>query len=339
MGRTTKMNTITSPELLAQVNPKNMELLNDFVEYLRSTQRSETTIQAYISDIHICFVWNLLHNDNAFFCDWTKRQIMKLQTWMIVDNGNSPARVRRLRSSLSSMGNFVELILDDEYPNFRNIINKIEAPVNQPVREKTVLSNEDVQTMLDTLIEKGKIEEACYVALAAYGGRRKSEICRFRLSDFTDDKLVCGGSLWKSAPIRTKGRGRGKMISCYTIVSKFKPYLELWLKEREARGITSEWLFTSSDGETKISVSQVNSWMNTLSTLTGKNIYAHSFRHYFTTMLSNEGLPDSVIKDILQWKDISMVGVYVDRDADTTLEMYFDENGIKSQQPKGLADL
>lgn len=339
MGRKTKMNNITSPELLAQVNPKNMELLDDFVEYLRSVQRSETTIDAYISDLHICFVWSLLNNDNAFYCDWTKRQVMKFQNWLINENGNSPARVRRLRASLSSLGNFVESILDEEYPNFRNIINKIEAPVNQPVREKTVLSDEDVQGMLDTLVNDKKYEQACFVALAAYGGRRKAEICRFRVDDFSDDKLVCGGSLWKSSPIKTKGRGMGKMIPCYTIASKFRPYLELWLEYRKENEIDSEWLFPSGDGEGSIGISQVNSWMKSLSRMTDKDIYAHSFRHYFTTMLSNEGLPDSVIKDIVQWKDISMVGVYIDRDADTTLEMYFDENGIKGTSQKSLADL
>ena len=339
MGRKTKMNSITSPELLAQVNPKNLELIDDFVEYLRSVQRSEGTIYGYINDLRICFVWSLLYNKNAFYCDWTKKQVLKFQNWLINENGNSPARVRRLRSSLSSLGNYIESILDDEYPGYRNIIGKIEAPVNEPVREKTVLTDEDVKGMLDKLIELKKYEEACFVALAAYGGRRKAEICRFRVDDFDDDKLVCEGSLWKSAPIKTKGRGLGKMIPCYTIVSKFRPYLKMWLDYRKEVGIDSYWLFPSDDGLTIVPISRVNSWMNTISKLTNKHIYAHSFRHYFTTMLSNEGLPDNVIKDILQWKDIGMVGVYIDRDADTTLEMYFDKNGIKKNSQKMITAL
>ena len=50
MGRKTKMNSITSDELLQQVNPKNKELLRDFMGYLRSVKRSETTIAGYESD-------------------------------------------------------------------------------------------------------------------------------------------------------------------------------------------------------------------------------------------------------------------------------------------------
>ena len=76
--------------------------------------------------------------------------------------------------------------------------------------------------------------------------------------------------------------------------------------------------------------------MEDLSELIGKNVYVHSFRHYFTTMLSNSGLPDSVIKDVVQWKDVSMVGVYIDRDTDATLDMYFDKNGIRKRSQKAL---
>lgn len=332
MPRKTKMNSITSPELLSKVNPHNLELIDDFAEYLESTNRSKSTIKTYTSDLKICFVWSLLYNDNKFYVDWSKRNIVRFQNWLINENGNSPARVRRLRSSLSSLGNYIENVLDDEYPNYRNIINKIQAPPLEPVREKTVLSDEDVQSILDKFVSKDKIEAACYIALAAYGGRRKAEICRFRVSDFSDEHLVCGGSLWKSSPIKTKGRGNGKFISCYTLVRKFKPYFDMWMNKRKELGIKSEWLFPDTEitnEDVPIGIAKVNSWMNSASKYIGKDIYAHAFRHYFTTMLSNEGIPDGVIKDIIQWKDISMVSVYVDRDNDDTIAMYFDEGGIK----------
>lgn len=194
--------------------------------------------------------------------------------------------------------------------------------------------------MLNKLVDANKYETACYIALAAYSGRRKSELCRFKVSDFTDEHLVCGGSLWKSDPIKTKGRGNGKYLNCYTLVKKFKPYLELWMKERSDSGVNSEWLFPNELDSTKeLSVSTVNSWMNTVSRLTGKMIYAHGFRHFFVTMLSNEGLPENVIKEIIGWADVAMVSVYLDRSTEDTLDMYFDENGIKSVDKKGLSDL
>lgn len=340
MGRKTKMNKITSPELLAQVNPENTDLLKEFLAYLKSTKKSQGTIDQYKSDIEIAFVWNLQHNKNLFFCDWTKRQIVKFQNWLIEDNGNSPSRVRRVKASLSSMSNFIEAILDDDFPNFRNIINKIESPPNVPTREKTIWTEEEVKDLLDKLTDKKKYDMACFLALAAYSGRRKSELCRFKVSDFSDDKLVCDGALYKSDPIQTKGRGGGKFINCYTLAKKFKPYLNMWLEDRIAKGIESEWLFPHLEDQSKqMPVSTANSWSKVFSRLSGKESYLHAFRHFFTSSLVQAGIPDGVIQAIVNWESADMVRLYDDTSTDEQISMYFKGGDIVAPQRKGLGDL
>lgn len=341
MARKTKMNNITSPELLAQVNPKNMELLNDFKDYLRSVQRSETTIAGYENDIQIAWVWSLQHNNNAFYVDWTKRQVVKLQNWLINENENSPARVRRIKSSLSSLGNFVENVLDDEFPNFRNIIKKVESPVNQPVREKTVLTDEQVDTLLNHLTEKKQYDKACLVALALYSGRRKSELLRFRVSDFSDDRLVCGGSLYKTSKIKTKGRGvNGKQLECFCLAKQFKPYLDRWLKYRNDNGIDSEWLFPSrSNPKEPMKVATVNSWFTSFSKILGVDLYAHALRHRTVSSFVRAGIPDIAIQQYIGWDDISMIPVYTDIEKDEQLSMYFSEDGIVTPKSKGFSEI
>lgn len=341
MGRKTKMNSITSPELLAQVNPKNKQLLEDFKDYLRSVQRSESTIHGYENDILIAWVWSLKHNDNAFYCDWTKRQIIKYQNWLINENENSPARIKRLKASLSSLGNFVESVLDDEFPNFRNIINKVESPVNQPVRDKTVFTDEQIQGLLDKLTERGQYNKACALALALYSGRRKAEILRFRVDDFVIERLVCGGALYKSSPIKTKGRGiHGKQLECFCLAKKFDPYLERWLNYRKLHGIESEWLFPDkSNPNEHMSISTLNSWASTFTSMLGIDFYWHAIRHMTVTNFKRAGIPDTVIQQYIGWSDISMVPVYVDMKADEQLSMYFNEDGIVIPEQKSLADL
>lgn len=334
------MNIITSPELLAQVNPDNIQLLEDFLNYLRSVQRSETTIAGYKNDIEIAWVWCLQYNKNTYFINWTKRNIVAYQNWLLNNNENSPARIRRLKAALSSLSNFIENVLDDEYPNFRNIINKVESPVNRPVREKTVWEEEDLNELLNKLIEAKQFEKACYLALAMYSGRRKAELCRFRVSDFTDDRLVCGGALYKSAPMKTKGTGGGKMICCYTLAKKFKPYLEMWMNERNNKSIESEWLFPDkADYSTHMSISTANSWALTYSKITNKPCYIHSLRHFFTTSLARAGLPDSVIQSIVAWESSDMVKVYKDIDSDEEIGMYFKDGELLIPEKKTLSDL
>ncbi len=137
----------------------------------------------------------------------SKRDYAAYQHWLINENGNSPARVRRLKSAISSLSNYVENILDDEdeFKGFRSTVRKIENPAMQQVRKKTVWSDEALDKLLDDLLASGQNKKACAVALAMCSGRRKAELCRFRVDDFKDDNLVCGGALYKtSEPIQTK---------------------------------------------------------------------------------------------------------------------------------------
>ena len=234
---------------------------------------------------------------------------------------------------------YIENVLDDEYPDFRNIINKVENPVNRPVREKTVWEDDELESLLQKLTAKKEFEKACFLALAMYSGRRKAELCRFRVSDFDDDKLVCDGALYKSAPIKTKGRGGGKMIACYTLAKKFKFYLDLWMLQRKEMGINSEWLFPSSkDPDEPVGISTVNSWANTFSRLSGKPAYLHSLRHYFTTSLAKAGIPDGVIQSIVAWESSDMVRVYKDIDTDEEIGMYFKNGDISVPDKKDLSD-
>ena len=337
------MNSITSPELLAQVNVRNQDLKKEFLNYLKAINRSDGTIRQYGSDLDIFFCWVLQNAGNKEFSRITKRDIIAFQGWLINENGNSPARVRRLKATISSLSNFCENILSDEeedYASFRSIVRKIENPPLQLVREKTVWEEEQLEELLRKLTELGQHEKACMLALGIYSGRRKSELCRFRVSDFSEDKLICGGALYKSDPIRTKGRGDGKIIPCYTLAKKFQPYLDRWLKEREEKQIDSEWLFPDpGDSSRQITITTLNSWANTFSRMSGRDFYWHSLRHAFTTGLAKAGIPDGVIQSIVNWESADMVRLYKDIDADEEIGMYFQDGEIRAPDRKTLADL
>ena len=340
--RKTVMNDITSPELINNINPKNAQLVRDYLSYLKSVQRSETTIRAYENDLEIAMVWCLLHNDNKFFVEWTKRNIVAYQNWLIDVNKNSPARVRRLKATLSSLSNYIMNICDDEYPNFRNIINRVENPVNQPVREKTILSDEQIDVLLAHLVAKKKYDKACMVALAVCSGRRKSELVRFKVDYFKDENLICEGALYKtSEKIKTKGRGvNGKQIYCYTLAKKFKPYFDLWVKYRIDNHIDSEWLFPMKGDMTRhMSSTTLNSWSISFGKILGVDFYFHSLRHAWTTGLIRAGLPETVIKELAQWTNLDMVAIYNDCDAEEQFANYFKGGDINAQPAKTLNDL
>lgn len=341
MGRKTKQNKLTTPELIAQINPKNIRLMNDFLDYLRSVGKAESTVKAYTSDLYIFFVWVLQNADNKYFPEISKRDIVSYQNWLLRENENSAARVRRLKATLSSLSNYIEAILDDELPNFRAIVRKIENPVNEPAREKTVLTEGQADELLAYLVEHEKYDKACCFALARYSGRRKSELMRFKVEYFTDENIIYG-SLYKTPEkIRTKGRGvNGKMLTCYVLAKPFKQYLDLWMKQREEQGVESEWLFPDKDDPTQpLPISTLNSWAETFSNILGVDFYWHAMRHFFTTALSKANLPDSVIKTIIGWDSLEMVGLYKDIDDDEEIGKYFQDGEIVGVKQANLSDL
>ena len=329
MARATKMNDLTSPELLAQVNPDNMKLKKEFLRYLKSMKRSKGTIAGYSHDLDTFFVYLLQECDNKSILHCTIRDFVNFQGHLLEDNENSPARIRRIKASISSFSNAIELLYADEYPNFRNLVKKVESPAIVPVREKTVLTQDQIERLLKTLVRRRQYEKACCLALAAYSGRRKSELFRFKVSDFSDDNVVFG-TLYKSSPINTKGRSGGKRIPCYTLKKQFDPYLKIWMDRRKDLKIESEWLFPDPKDRSKPRNAQVmNSWVKAASEILGVSVYAHSFRHFFVTYLMGLGLPNQVVVSIMQWEKTSgdaMLAIYNDVDDEEDFAKYF-QNG------------
>jgi integrase len=335
MGRQTVYNNITSPEKIALINKKNISLLDEWMEYLHSVDRSEETIEQYRNDALIFFCWLIDNGDNKFFIDITKRDVMRFQNWLLNTLKVSSSRIRRLKSTLSSMSNYILNVLDEEYPDFKSIINKIPAPVLEPVREKTVLQDEEVERVLGELVSKGKNQMACVLALAAYSGSRKSELLRFKVSYFNEDNIVSG--LFRTPErIKTKGRGKaGKLLNKFVIAKPFQPYLSAWIEERKQLGVPSEIddLFVAKDesGEEWIpmKISTLDSWAEYFSELFKTDFYFHCLRHYFTTSMYKAGVPMTIIKDVVGWANIGMCDTYIDRDVTEELEKYFDSEGIK----------
>ena len=335
MGRETSYNSVFSSELWEGVNPENKTLLEDFLDYKRSSQKSEATIWQYFQMLRLFFCWNKESNGNKFFCDIKKRDFVKFFNYLTTNLKSSPNRIATVKSSISSLSNYIESILDDEFPNYRNIVKSIEIATKTPVRKKTVLSKEQVETCLSKLVRDGKYQIACFMALAAASGARKAELLRFKCSYFDDSNIIFGSIYKTPEKIVTKGRGKqGKLLYKYTFVKQFKPYFDLWMNEREKRGIKSEYLFVAKNIKTGkynvASISTADAWSHTISEYLGCDFYPHSLRHYWTTELKRQNLPDDVIKELQGWKSLEMCSLYNDASIEDFLGNYFNEDGVKS---------
>ena len=341
-GRGTVYNPLVTDELLAQVNPENMQLKKDFLAYLRSIDRAKTTLDSYDHDLDYFFCWNALYNGNKFFVDMNKREFARFQDFGLNENGWSSARVRRVKSTLSSLSNYIYNICDDLYESYKPVVRRIESPVNEPVREKTVLSDEQVNELLDKLVEKKKYNVACAVALAVFSGARKKELTRFRVDYFNDENIIFD-AMWKTPEkIRTKGRGNktGKMLYKYVLLD-FKKYFELWMKERAEKGIDCEYvLCTEENGKwVQAKIPTMDSYAETCSRFLGKPFYFHCLRHQLCSRLCKYNLPPKIIQEYFGWSSQDLISIYDDNEAVDDFGKYFSADGIVKQEEKSLSDL
>lgn len=334
MARSTVYNKITSPEKLQQVNQDNVELGNEFLGYLQSLDRAPDTIRVYKNDLNIFWCWNLEFNKNKDFAKLSKREIAKFQNHAINVWGWSPRRTRHVKACLSSLSNYIQNILDEEeeFENFKPIIRKIENPANIAVREKTILPDNEVARLMDTLVERGEYEKACSVAIGAYSGMRKSEIIQMKESWFSDDALVFNGALFKTPKIRTKGRGKlGKQLEKYIQVG-VKKYLQLWIDERKKLGVDIDDLFVTKDKNGWHRRKSFNDWASEFSDILGVDFYYHSLRHFTCTSYAKANIPTEVIQEFFGWSDPSLVAIYNDISAESEFGKYFTKDGIVEGQ-------
>ena len=306
-----------------KVSKENKSLLRDFLDYCKASDKSPQTCYQYERQLKIFFCYLEEKCDNKFFIDLKKKDLIKFSLWLQSELGVSSARVSTLRSCISSLSIYIEEVLDDEYPTFRNISSVIKVANREPVREKTIMSEDEMLRCLDKLVEQKKYQIACYFALLISSGMRKSEAIQMKTDFFTEKRKVLDGMFYLTPFIRTKGKGeKGKPLQKYVIVQSFQKYFDLWMQDRKERGIQSEWLFvTYKDGNyVPAVISTVNSWANIIGKITNLDYYNHSSRHFFTTYMKERGFSDSNIQALVGWASLDMVKRYDDHTSEQELE-------------------
>lgn len=318
-GRETFRNVITSPELIQQINPENQKIVDRFLKNF-ATKRAPSSVVNYRSNLNIFFSWNLLYNDNGFFIEIKKYNLIDFFDFGVTELKWGSNRYKQMHSSLSSFSTWIENILDEKYPTFRNLLPKIEKLPDVAARKKSIFSKGELDGLLNWLGEQGKANEQCLLALIMSSGSRASELLRFT-TDMIDENHTAFEDLFLETTdeIRVKGMGvHGKHIPRYIIKDIFLPYYNKWLPIREQLmkncNTDHNFIFIRNDGEPAL-VSTIRSWMERWDDALDKHWYPHAGRHFWTTYLLGIGLEKELIQELQKWSSDAMVDIYNDATA------------------------
>lgn len=332
MPRQTFRKKITDSEIIEKINPENKRIVE---RYLRNfdTKRSDKSTVVKRSDLNIFLCWNVLYNNNKCIADIKKYELMDFFDFGVNELQWGTSRFHSMHSALSTLFSFITNFLDEDYPNFVNHINKIEKPVKQTTREKTVLSEEQINALVDKLREEDKQQQIAYLLLCIGSGARISETLRFTTDIIDENNTAFGGFFLKTTKmIKTKGFGKSGTPKYKYIYKElfWGDYLK-WLEERakilEKKGKNHNFIFINKEGD-PASTDVVNRWIrhweeilinddNTNPAHKPVNIYAHCLRHYFVSLLSRKGVSQEIIIALQGWlTGDAMLRIYDDNDAD-----------------------
>lgn len=324
-GRKTFRKVITSPELTAQINKDNIKLMERFLKNF-ATKRSPKSVTVYRSNLIIFLTWNLLYNENKLFTDIRKIEYADFFDFCVSELRWNANRYHQCHSSLSSFSAWIENYFDEDYPQFRNLLPKIEKPSKEAIREKTILKEEDINKIFSILEEENRTQEQCLLALAISCGARVSELAQFTLSLIDEENTVFDGLFLETTEkIRTKGSGvQGKMLKKYILKDMFLPYYHKWLAERDEiikkTNQDHDFIFITKDGN-PANADRLRDWISTWGDIIEQPIYPHSLRHYQISLLKRLEIDDDLIVYLTGWAEgtgHTMISIYNDNELTDT---------------------
>lgn len=269
---------VYTPEKWEQVNPKNKDILDDFIKELRAQKKKDGTIQQYYNDLRILMIYVLERCNNQNILELRKRDFRDYMLWLTDQNGVSGARANRLMSACRSLLNFCED--DDEYEYEVNTAAKVKGIPKDPVREIIFLPDDVIMAMYNFAIDHRFYQEATLIALAYESAARKNEIAQVLKESISDKR--------NATNIVTGKRGKRFPLIYFELTQKAA---KLWLKERGEDDVPE--LFMSKQTGKPLNTVQIYNMIvkmrGWVKDLTGRELLfnVHSFRHSALENYSN----------------------------------------------------
>ena len=139
------------------------------------------------------------------------------------------------------------------------------------------------------------------VSLLAFLGIRRGELASIKIKDIDLDKqeIIIQGATSKSGKSRTLHMNP-------TLVMHIKDYL----KERNLRGLKTEYLVASSRGDRNLSLEGLKHWVESVEKKSGVKFHLHCFRHTFGCKLAEADVNLFKIQKMMGHSDVRITMRY-----------------------------
>lgn len=326
-------NKIYTPELWSQVNPINIEILDDFISEYKQRKKAKGTIEQYYSDIRSVLIIILQDYQNKSILELTKKDFRNISLKLSEDMDLSSARVNRMKSAINSMLTFVEED-EEDYKNYNiNLAKKVRGLPKKSVKtdeDNFYFTFDEFIEIRKRLIAQGDLQTAAMLSIAFDSGGRKNEIFQIQKQGILDGN--------KTNVVVGK---RGKTFNLFYL-DDTKEIIRKYLEKRGEDDIPDLWIQSSGDKKQPIKYetlyARILKCSKILSEIRGveTSIFFHSIRHSIAESMAqgtNDRLknPDGTnrkftleeIAVLLHHENVSTTQLYTkNHDEDLILDMF-----------------
>lgn len=335
-----KLGHVDSAEWESTVCAFNRNLLDDFLN--NSAELSPKSRDAYKSNLRIWFIWVRDNLNNKREVDIKPLDFKRFQNWMINRNCSS-ADISNKRAAISSLNNYIEVYYEEEFPTFRNFINKsIKRPQKAFVHEKQPLTKSELANLVNTLREQGEVQKLAYLLFTFSSGCRRAEsrqlmkniidaqpVKRIKTEEDEDGNIKeTIVTTYLTPPIRCKGAGSAGKIRRLAFDEAAMQAMKDWVEKRGGLdGDDCPYLFvTKRNGKyEQAGETCFNSWAKTtFEPIVGRRFHPHLLRESRATQaVVEDGKDINAVKNLLGHNSSETTEIYVIRnDDDDVVELF-----------------
>lgn len=333
-----KLPPITDKEW-AEVNEFNRFIWEDFLT--NSTELSPKSIKAYRSNLKIWFVWVKDNLNNKKHIDIKPLDFKRFQNWLI-NRGCSSSDCTNKRAAISTLNNYIVVYYEEDYPTFRNFINKsISRPPKAFVHDKEPLTKEEFDNLIKELEEKEEWQKIAYLKYTLKTGCRRAESRQLLKSIVNIEPTIKEKTIknedgteeikrvifYLTPPIRCKGKGKVGKVRKLKFGQEEMDAFKKWI---EVRGEDDcPYMFVTKYGGkiNQVSETTFNGWSrNTFQKIVGRRFHPHLLRESAATQIVvEEGRDISIAQNLLGHESSETTQIYVIRDDTDDLDELFFE--------------
>ena len=326
-------------EMWLSCNEFNRNMINEYLE--TSTHLSPKSQGQYKSSLRIFAYWLKKNCNDKNVTDVKSRDYLRFQNW-VASKGAAGSTIRLKRSAVSNLNNYIMVFYEDEYPTFRNYINKsIKVPVTGFTHKKEPLNPDEYRLLCDELEKREEWHKLAYVKFTYVTGCRREEtrlllkeiityepiIKTVKIKDDKGNETEAEVRKYKTHDTRCKGSGKNGKIRKLEFNEEAMEAIKKWL---EIRGEDDcPYVFISHYGKkiNQTSPQTFNRWCNTLfSEIVGRRVHPHLFRESrATNLVVHSGKDMETCRKLLGHVSQETTKIYVIReDMDDADEAFID---------------